>query len=296
MSDSFPQANKPELNHPLSFQVSKFHQSKHLKILVLLFVLGTTLLNGYFFWENMNLKKQLGISPKPMLPKSCEFGGVTYQPGESVPSIDDCNSCACDESGQVACTAVACEKSNELQQDTSSWKLYNNLHQGYSIRFPNDRWELLTEGQVPIGFRYTTLPFPENNYPDDTTVLRWLKNTKMFNGNCPDLLLLKNINNPKVLIAFDKTEKDSHGGSGCVDLGSNNDLDHKWRVADKITTRNGSSDSMEVEWYGDFLVRKEMGKNYKGDEIFAYLANVNTFNLNGMSDFEIIVSSLELTQ
>ena len=38
--------------------------------------------------------------------KTCQYNGITYQDGESVP--DKCNYCSC-ESGQIACTLRACQ-------------------------------------------------------------------------------------------------------------------------------------------------------------------------------------------
>ncbi len=40
---------------------------------------------------------------------TCDYEGVTYQVGESFPSIDGCNTCSCSEGGLVACTERACE-------------------------------------------------------------------------------------------------------------------------------------------------------------------------------------------
>ena len=38
---------------------------------------------------------------------SCTLNGVTYDDGDSVPSLDGCNSCGCVD-GQIACTLVDC--------------------------------------------------------------------------------------------------------------------------------------------------------------------------------------------
>lgn len=38
----------------------------------------------------------------------CELDGVTYEPGQSVPS-QDCNSCSCGEDGTIGCTTAACD-------------------------------------------------------------------------------------------------------------------------------------------------------------------------------------------
>jgi hypothetical protein len=38
----------------------------------------------------------------------CVIDGVSYRPGDSVPSPDDCNTCSCGEDGLLACTLIAC--------------------------------------------------------------------------------------------------------------------------------------------------------------------------------------------
>jgi hypothetical protein len=39
---------------------------------------------------------------------SCSYDGVVYEPGDSFPSSDGCNTCSCSEGGLVACTERAC--------------------------------------------------------------------------------------------------------------------------------------------------------------------------------------------
>ncbi|AUX40746.1 uncharacterized protein SOCE26_021470 [Sorangium cellulosum] len=41
-------------------------------------------------------------------PPGCDYGGVTYAPGDSFPSDDGCNTCTCTADGGVACTERAC--------------------------------------------------------------------------------------------------------------------------------------------------------------------------------------------
>lgn len=38
----------------------------------------------------------------------CEYGGKTYQEGDSFPDKDNCNTCRCTTSGEVACTLMDC--------------------------------------------------------------------------------------------------------------------------------------------------------------------------------------------
>lgn len=40
---------------------------------------------------------------------SCSYQGATYQTGESFPAADTCNSCRCQDDGQVVCTEIACD-------------------------------------------------------------------------------------------------------------------------------------------------------------------------------------------
>ena len=46
--------------------------------------------------------------PLPVEPDGCEYGGEYYEPGESFPSEDGCNTCSCGGGGAIACTLRAC--------------------------------------------------------------------------------------------------------------------------------------------------------------------------------------------
>lgn len=39
---------------------------------------------------------------------TCEIDGVWYQPGETFPAADGCNTCRCGDNGQVGCTKIGC--------------------------------------------------------------------------------------------------------------------------------------------------------------------------------------------
>jgi hypothetical protein len=39
---------------------------------------------------------------------TCEWGGKTYQHGESFPAGDGCNTCYCSDDGEVSCTLRGC--------------------------------------------------------------------------------------------------------------------------------------------------------------------------------------------
>ena len=40
--------------------------------------------------------------------ETCEWNGETYQVGDTFPAGDGCNSCHCNEDGEVSCTLLAC--------------------------------------------------------------------------------------------------------------------------------------------------------------------------------------------
>lgn len=116
--------------------VSPFTYCFALVLIISLFALA------YFMLQNLSLKSQLGMSSFrwPWTSATCTYNGQIYQAGESVPSIDGCNACSCDESGQVACTEMACdEKRVELQIDqTSEWKTYSAKEYNLSFDYPNE--------------------------------------------------------------------------------------------------------------------------------------------------------------
>jgi hypothetical protein len=43
-----------------------------------------------------------------MCGQQCTFAGMTYEPGDSFPAGDGCNTCTCIEDGSVVCTLIAC--------------------------------------------------------------------------------------------------------------------------------------------------------------------------------------------
>src|SRR3989304_8035230 len=44
----------------------------------------------------------------PIGNKQCTYNGKVYNPGDSFPADDNCNSCGC-TNGEVGCTLIACE-------------------------------------------------------------------------------------------------------------------------------------------------------------------------------------------
>lgn len=87
--------------------------SKPIFILALVFFLLFGVLIGASLRTSQNIENpnNLGNPLNPininLFPKSCEYNGKTYKPGEGFRSDDGCNSCSC-ENGQVACTMMFC--------------------------------------------------------------------------------------------------------------------------------------------------------------------------------------------
>lgn len=52
---------------------------------------------------------------------TCEYDGATYNPGESFPSSDGCNTCSCGTTGKVGCTKKACLA---CDPDNEPWRNY----------------------------------------------------------------------------------------------------------------------------------------------------------------------------
>lgn len=104
--------------------VHKNSRSKFPKlfVIIILFLLGLVVASGFLLLENLSLKKQAGVAPKTLLPKSCSYNGVEYKPGDSVPSLDKCNSCSCTDTGDIACTAMACEEKSLIDDHAAQKK------------------------------------------------------------------------------------------------------------------------------------------------------------------------------
>ena len=49
-----------------------------------------------------------GICIDPNQGMVCSYNGTVYFPGDSFPHTDGCNTCACTNSGLIACTEIAC--------------------------------------------------------------------------------------------------------------------------------------------------------------------------------------------
>ncbi len=99
---------------------------------------------AYFVLQNLSLKSQLGmISFKwPWTSATCTYQGTEFKPGESVPSVDGCNSCSCSQDGQVMCTLMACGVTEQVvQNNTDSWQSYSNKTYQYSFKYPPD-WQI----------------------------------------------------------------------------------------------------------------------------------------------------------
>ena len=51
---------------------------------------------------------------------SCVYNGVSYRPGDTFASTDGCNGCTCAQSGQVACTLLACTSGPDAASSDAS--------------------------------------------------------------------------------------------------------------------------------------------------------------------------------
>jgi hypothetical protein len=154
--------------------------SHHTK--VALFLLTSTILViaialGLFI-QNQSLKAKMGLPTfkLPWTQTTCSHNGQIYQAGESVSSIDGCNSCSCDESGQIACTEMACEKVDirQITDPLSSWESYEN--DVFSIKYPGS-WTIQKQDVSQFKLEKTlesNEPCPIEGYESYT-----------INQNCP---------------------------------------------------------------------------------------------------------------
>jgi hypothetical protein len=56
-----------------------------------------------------NASGQCVLASEAMCGLTCTSGGTTYQPGDTFPSPDGCNTCTCGSDGNIGCTEKACE-------------------------------------------------------------------------------------------------------------------------------------------------------------------------------------------
>lgn len=117
-------ANENPASESSSTTQNQPHDSdKYEKITFALFVVIVILLGllGWVFLSDNNMalmskvpKTSDGTRNDEMSPTvTCDYDGQTYQVGEGFPSSDGCNICSCGESGDVACTLMACENDQE---------------------------------------------------------------------------------------------------------------------------------------------------------------------------------------
>jgi hypothetical protein len=82
------------------------NQSGNSIIYVMLSVVIALLLLILFLLVAKDPKVEVPITPKRA--GTCEYNGRTYKVGDGFTADDGCNSCGCQEDGQVACTSMAC--------------------------------------------------------------------------------------------------------------------------------------------------------------------------------------------
>lgn len=176
MNQQFEVANDPinidgEPANPAGEPLDTKQSSKFPKLIiflasvVLISLIGTVV---YLVSQNQALKSQINQVPEaPQVSdaKICEYNGQTYKIGESFISTDGCNSCSCTETGEVACTIMACgDDAGQVQADpTMGWQLFANEY--FSLKYP--RVMTVTEGEGDgqngltkyVEFKY----YPENS-------------------------------------------------------------------------------------------------------------------------------------
>lgn len=95
-------------------------------------------ISAYLFLQNQSLKNQLTPSV------TCEYEGETYEVGEGFTASDGCNSCSCTETGEVACTLMACEVESQPDTQKNSWNTYIDPDNRFSFQYPNEMYQLPT--------------------------------------------------------------------------------------------------------------------------------------------------------
>lgn len=72
---------------------------------------------------------------------ACAYNGQRYEVGSSFTAEDGCNTCTCDQNGQIACTEKACPSALGLDQCTID---SDCLNQGIDTSFCSDgQWSCI---------------------------------------------------------------------------------------------------------------------------------------------------------
>jgi len=113
-------------------------KSRSLILVVCLLLVGLSAALVYLFIQNQSLKAQLGLPTNTIgSPKTCTYEGQIYQTGEGFTASDGCNSCSCTETGEIACTAMACIDS-DMSVNNVEWNIYNDPQGRFSFQYPSD--------------------------------------------------------------------------------------------------------------------------------------------------------------
>lgn len=86
--------------------LNKTNNSGNTVIYVMLSIVIALLLTILFILVGNKPTVEMPMSPKKA--GTCEYNGRMYKAGEGFMADDGCNSCGCQEDGQVACTNMAC--------------------------------------------------------------------------------------------------------------------------------------------------------------------------------------------
>ncbi len=130
----------PETKHiqMVNFGSKSSSKNKSVAVVLVLLILGLLALLVYLFYQNMQLKQQVELIEldEPTV-ATCEYNNQTYEAGEGFTASDGCNSCSCGETGEVACTLMACEN---IEEDGSSNASGENRYTvgNYSFVIPQD--------------------------------------------------------------------------------------------------------------------------------------------------------------
>jgi len=147
LPNNLPVSESAPVNPSLSETRPKQNTNhKNIVFGLLLLIAGLLVILFYLLYQNQQLRSQLGLSTfkLPGSTQSCEYDGRVYQVGEGFTASDGCNSCSCTETGEIACTAMACVDNVETSptiSPTDGWEIYTDTAHGFSFKYPDD-WQV----------------------------------------------------------------------------------------------------------------------------------------------------------
>ncbi len=179
----------------------------------------------------------------------------------------------------------------EFANNDIEMKVYNDSNNRFSFSYPSN-WKIVSS--VPEKYLDHDISSKPNwkEYYNSTEGQNYWLSGKMFVGNCRGPIL-QNINDGNQLIAFEVVEANSDGG-WCWSVGHFFEGD-KWKVAENYMypiTQDNSGKLITPEWKGDFFKYQNVDKNSSW-LVSAGLANIGTYSLKGLEDFQKIISSFK---